>query len=471
MDRRQFLASAAAYAVSAAATAQTVAPQTAQATLRTSPGALPVMPADFMGLSYESAQLTNPEYFSAKNTDLVGKFRALSTSGVLRLGGHLSNESIWDGVLPSPAEQKQMDNSKSAYEWLTVDSVGGKDRQGVITQAAIRNLRAFLDATGWKLLYGLNPLTGSTERVAAEAAYVQATIGPRLIAFQIGNEPDRFHAPGSKDFNTFDEYWEKYEAYVKAIRARTPQARFAGPDTTRRGTDWELAYAAHAKGDTVLITSHYYDVGTVETLDADTKRLLAPDKKLFEVDIPTALQAAAIAGVPYRMSEGNSCPHGGEDNLSNAYASALWSADYLLLTAQAGFSGINLHGGGIGRYSPIVGEVASGFTDRPVYYGMLLASKFAGYRFVKATLDAGSANATAYVGSNPNGSTLLAVLNKDALPLNLSLQTPLGKPRKAWALTGQQLNSKDGTQFSEIAPPKGPLTVPAYSALLVEFSA
>jgi len=469
MDRRQFLTAAAAFAVSAAAQTTT----TQQATLRTSSATppLPVMPLDFMGLSYESAQLTNPDYFSAKNTDLVSKFRTLSTSGVLRLGGHLSNESIWDGILPSPAEQKQMDGSKSAYEWLTVDSIGGKDHQGVITQASIRNLRGFLDATGWKLLYGLNPLTGSIERAAAEAAFVQTTIGPHLIAFQIGNEPDRFRDPSTKDYNTFDEYWQKYQAYVKAIRTRTPQARFAGPDTTRRGTDWELAYAEHAKGDAVLITSHYYAVGTVETLDADTKRLLSPDKKLLEVDIPAALQAASIAGVPYRMSEGNSCPHGGEDNLSNAYASALWSADYLLLTAQAGFAGINLHGGGVGRYAPIVGEVATGFTDRPVYYGMLLASKFTGYRFVKTALDAGSANVTAYVGSNSGGSTLLAVLNKDAMPLDLNLQTPLGKPQKAWALTGTQLNSKDGTQFNEIAAPKAQITVPAYSGLLVKFSA
>ena len=73
MDRRQFLTAAAAFAVSAAAQTTT----TQQATLRTSSATppLPVMPLDFMGLSYESAQLTNPDYFSAKNTDLVSKFR------------------------------------------------------------------------------------------------------------------------------------------------------------------------------------------------------------------------------------------------------------------------------------------------------------------------------------------------------------------------------------------------------------
>ena len=471
MDRRQFLAAVAAYAVTASA--QTPDPQAPQqATLHTDrAAALPVMPQDFVGLSYESGQLTNPNYFSAKNTDLVGKFRALAADGVLRLGGHLSNLTIWEGMPPAAADQKQMDGAKSAYEWLTVDSVGGKDRQGVITQAAIRNLRTFLDATGWKLLYGLNPVTGSIERAVAEAAYVQTTIGPRLIAFQIGNEPDRFRDPSTKEYIPFAGYWEKYQAYVKAIRARTPQARFAGPDTTRRGTDWETAYAEHAKGDAVLITSHYYDVGSVETLDADTRRLLAPDKKLVEVDIPVALQAAKTAGVPYRMSEGNSCPHGGEDNLSNAYASALWSADYMLLVAQAGFAGVNLHGGGVGRYSPIVGEVASGFTLRPVYYGMLMASKFAGYRFMKTMLDGVNENISAYAASHADGSTLLAVLNKNALPLNLSLQTPLGKPQKAWSLTGPGLNSKDGTQFSEVAPPKGQLQLPPYSGMLVQFSA
>ena len=48
------------------------------------------VPADFMGLSYESGQLTYPDFFSPQNSALIQMFRTLSPAGVLRLGGNLS---------------------------------------------------------------------------------------------------------------------------------------------------------------------------------------------------------------------------------------------------------------------------------------------------------------------------------------------------------------------------------------------
>jgi hypothetical protein len=58
----------------------------------------PVMPAGFVGLSYESGQLYDPDFFSAGNGPLVQEFRQLNDKGVLRLGGHLSNITPWEGV-------------------------------------------------------------------------------------------------------------------------------------------------------------------------------------------------------------------------------------------------------------------------------------------------------------------------------------------------------------------------------------
>ena len=44
---------------------------------------LATMPRDFLGLSYESAQLAEPAFFSASNTTLVRALRDLSPRGVL----------------------------------------------------------------------------------------------------------------------------------------------------------------------------------------------------------------------------------------------------------------------------------------------------------------------------------------------------------------------------------------------------
>ena len=282
------------------------------------------MPEDFIGLSYESAQLTNPDYFSPENRELIAKFRALSASGVLRLGGHLSNLTKWSDSIAKQADKALMDKAASAYEWLMVDTIARRNRTGIITPQSIERLGGFLNATGWRLLYGLNPLTGSHERAAQEAALVQRVMGDRLIAFQIGNEPDRFRSANADKDITFEDYWRLYESYTKAVRMKTPGARFAGPDTTRRAVDWEAKYAERAKGDAVVVTSHYYDGTGTGDLASDAARLLRHDDKLIATDIPAAMTSARAAGARYRMSEGNSFAHGGEDGVSNAFASALW---------------------------------------------------------------------------------------------------------------------------------------------------
>jgi hypothetical protein len=58
---------------------------------------LATMPQDFLGLSCESAQLADPAFFSASNTTLVRALRDLSPRGVLRLGGNLSDVTLWKG--------------------------------------------------------------------------------------------------------------------------------------------------------------------------------------------------------------------------------------------------------------------------------------------------------------------------------------------------------------------------------------
>ena len=50
----------------------------------------PLIPENYNGLSYELAQLTDPNFFAASNKQLIALFRLLSPLGVLRLGGNSS---------------------------------------------------------------------------------------------------------------------------------------------------------------------------------------------------------------------------------------------------------------------------------------------------------------------------------------------------------------------------------------------
>ena len=89
------------------------------------------------------------------------------------------------------------------------------------------------------MIYGLNLWHGTPENAAAEAAYVFKTLGPRLICFQIGNEPDMDHDAGSKERWTFDHYWETLADLPGAVKQAVPDARFAGPDIAK---EYELGH-------------------------------------------------------------------------------------------------------------------------------------------------------------------------------------------------------------------------------------
>jgi hypothetical protein len=160
--------------------------------------------------------------------------------------------------------------------------------------------------------------------------------------------------------------------------------------------------------------------------------------------------SAAAGGTPYQMDEGNSCFGGGRAGGSDAYASALWAADYMLRVACAGFVGVNLHGGGVGVYTPIESSVKAPASPRPVYYGMQFAQQFAGWQVAPCTLDT-NANVTAYVGTK-TGQAMLAVVNKGANTVRLGLPDRFRREKitSRWELRGPSLDAKEGVRFGRV---------------------
>ena len=94
------------------------------------------VPEDYMGLSYESGQLAYPDFFSPENTALIRMFRRLSPTGVLRLGGNLSEFTLWSDT--DPATPPDLDG-------LVGPDPGHREpRTFTITPRSIRNLHGFL---------------------------------------------------------------------------------------------------------------------------------------------------------------------------------------------------------------------------------------------------------------------------------------------------------------------------------------
>jgi hypothetical protein len=459
MNRRHFITSLAATAT-ANALPRAYAQQPATAHLEidaTTTG--PTIPLDFTGLSYETAQLANPAFFSAQNKPLIHLFRGLSPTGVLRLGGGSSEFTTFDPqntATTPPFEVFGPDTSKTV-------------KHGTInTPLAFHNLRAFLDATGWRCLYGLNLGQGTVENAVAEAAAVHEILGPRLIAFQIGNEPDSFRNRYRPATYTPADFMKEWNTFHTAILAKIPEAKFSGPDISNKLPYFTaFSEAARQHSDIILLTSHAYAMGPAGSPASTLENLLEPNPKVqtqSDEKLAVILETAQQAHLPYRMCEGNSCWDGGKPGVSDTLASALWCADYMLHLAQFGVAGINLHGGGNGFYTPIAGAPSTGFAKRPEYFGIQWAQQLTGSTFLRTTLTGATPRVTAYALQNLHYRSL-AVINKDDKPITLT--TSIRPKNAAVLLTGPALDSKGPIIFKPTTVAKSSaLTIPAHTALL-----
>jgi len=462
MNRREFARQLAATCVTSRVGFAQVAPAAVGDVVLTigdgMPG--PTIPHDFTGLSYEAAQLANPAFFSAGNHALVGLFRGLSSSGNLRIGGGSSEFTAYsdiDPIGPPPFEIFGPDTSKTVK------------RGTIITALALRNLREFLDAVGWSCLYGLNLGQGTKENATAEAAAVFRILGPRLMAFQIGNEPDSFRNRYRPASYGPEDYLKEWNTYRDALLAVTPEAKFAGPDISNK-LEYLTAFAAaaHLHPDVVLLTGHFYAMGPASSPIATLDQLFDPDPKLATIhlhSLPIIEDAIKAAKLPFRMSEGNSCWDGGKPGVSDTLASAIWCADRMLRFAQMGWSGVNLHGGGNGFYTPIAGAPSTGFARRPEYFGIAFGQRLAGATFLPVSLKGAGARVTAYAVEQQDGQRRVVIFNKQDIPFSLLLPA---RPRThADVLSGPTFKSTRDVSIARVRISRtAHVTVPARAGVI-----
>jgi hypothetical protein len=284
--------------------------------------------AAFAGLSYEKNTLSSAvPLFTGSNTGLIAMFQRLGTS-VLRIGGNSVDKNVWTPNGPGQ----------------TVGQIAPSD---------VNSLAAFLKATGWKCLYGINlegtaaasPYKTTPALAAAEVAYVSQALGSSLLGIEIGNECDLYGDSGNYYYGTgwslsaFETLWSQFRSAILAV---TPAVTITGPADGSHESTWTVPFGQYATSSQIsLLTQHYYRAdGSLPTSTAAF--LVTPDATL--ISNLQILQAGAQAiGVPYRMSECNSFYNGGAPGISDSYASSLWVLDYLFNCAQYGASGVNFH--------------------------------------------------------------------------------------------------------------------------------
>jgi hypothetical protein len=337
------------------------------------------IPENFLGLSFETAGLSSGEIFSSQNQSLISLIRGLGPKGVIRIGGNSSDR---------PALRKG----------LSCD------------RAHIEQLSDFLSAIGWQLIYGLDLGSGKAKQAAVEAEVVAEAAGSNLLAFQFGNEPDRFGLDVRNSNFDVSEYLVEWRKFLEALRTQIPDAPLAGPDIAS-DTSWLGPFIRAFGPELVFLTCHYYSEGPGSSPDVTMERMLDSGGVLANI-IDSVAKHTTGSGLKVRMAEINSVYGGGKSGISDTLGAALWGVDVMFSLAHAGWLGINFHGGGRSHYSPMAKAANGVFEAKPLYYAMLLFA-YAGRGSLVPVHQQGTPSVRAFAVRGTDGERRIVLVNKD----------------------------------------------------------
>jgi len=437
-----------------------------------------VLPA-FAGLAYPKGKILG-SLFTGADKSLIGMFKRLGPS-LLRLGGTPVDQSVW-----------------------TPNGPGGV--QGHVSPKDIENLAAFIKATGWQCLYGINLAGATTPALAVdEATYVYEKLGSSLVSIELGNEPDFYGRPGQPFAGnwSFDQYIALWTKYRNAIVNSLPTIPISGPASGGNPFTWTVPFGQTVAGQNInMLTQHYY-VGDGQVATSTVDNLLQTGLHHDLVRELAALRSQSESlGIPFRMNECNSYFSNGSNpapiNIPATYTAALWALDYMFMCAQGGAQGVNFEGGGnVAGYSPMLNDANGVTAVCPLYYAMLLFTLAGTGTVLETVVSPGALNVTAYALSSPSGGMSVVVLNKESsaniqlqieLPQNVTKASLMELTQLSPGATGPNLLATSGVTiqgaevstggaFSPAAPYQ--LTpdvnqvscyVPALSAVLIQLS-
>jgi hypothetical protein len=389
----------------------------------------------FAGFSFEKTHITDG-FFTPTNAPLIALFKLLGP-GIMRIGANDVDRATWDPSAPPVAGG------------MTSLQVGTMD---------VDSLAEFLRATGWQVIYGVNMKTSTPAAAVSEAQYVTSSIAGNLFAFEIGNEINYF--------GSYASIQPRWSSFATAIHAALPNARLAGP-ATDVCCSYPVEFAHDDASQLVLLTQHYYRASAA-TSSATIANLLAIDPNVATESetLSAAASADHIQGA-FRWGETNSFSGHGKAGVSNAFASALWGVDFMFNTAQYGSAGVNFHGGGENMdnntctngpasctfpflYSPINEASGQVLGAAPLYYAMLFVSQTGVGSMLSTTAKAASLEFTGYSVALADGSTNVALINKDESN-GVDARVDLGIPAasaSAWYLQAPSVSATSGVTFA-----------------------
>jgi hypothetical protein len=372
----------------------------------------PVVPGDFLGLSFEASSLHTIAGYAGSG-DLVALMRSLG-HGMMRFGGISADETTaWlrEGLAPA---------------WA----------QATVVPQDLDALAVLARETGWQVLLTVNLGHSEAAAAAQEAQDAEQQLGSSLAGIAIGNEPDRYVADGLRPAGWAQAaYLAEAGAYRGAIAAAAPGVPIVGPDASSGHPvlPWVTDLAGSERP--AMLTDHYYPLTSCGDETATLSDLISPLTRRSETTTLERLAAIGQASaLPLRIDETNNISCRGQPGVSNVFASALWAVDYVARAMASGVAGLNFHDliTEPHAYSPLAAgnsnELASGALHaNPEWYALLLARHLLGDRPVAAKLASSNRDLTAAAFLSPSGSLQLVLVNfaaEAAKPLVVRLRLP-----------------------------------------------
>jgi hypothetical protein len=369
-----------------------------------------VVPSGYDGLSLETYDL--PRYAGpTTNAAFVRLLANLGTSAggtVLRLGGSSTDYSTWAG--PGGAD----DGPFSAYpiygSWLTT-------------------LNSVLNKSGATAILGVDLASSDLRSSAAFVQSAHAALGNKVLAYEIGNEPDQYATKSmgtssngtpvyarSADYNPVD-YSADLNSYASVLHNFAGESVLAAPGSAAPAYVNEVATDTEKSG-VGLVTIHAYpqvNACSESTSPPTISSLLADSSSAgLAQQVATTAAESLAKGLTVRVDELNSAGCGGTAGVSDTMASAVWGLDTMFSLLDVGVSGVNFQGDYASPYSPITAN-AAGLVVHPLYYAQLAFGDVAppGSRLI-ATTATGTAALKVWATVDASHTVRLAVLNKSA---------------------------------------------------------
>lgn len=282
---------------------------------------------------------------------------------------------------------------------------------------------------GLTFSWGINFLGQTNSAAAAEAVEINSLLGPsgsvcqnRLTAFEIGNEPDSSgYAAAGYTPSSFATAWA---SEASAIKTAVPTAQFVGP-STGQVADLSMIltpFMATNSSAVTWLTQHFYAQGNPPNATIGGLLNTTPN-----AGITITGNGLGAYGKQCEMNEGNTVPAGGQANVSNTFASAIWAMTNAYDFAQAGYTGgctsTTLDYSADGSpfyantftqgYSPIIDGSAITYAN-PELTGIAFAGLIGAGTMESCTLTISGVNARCYVIKNTSsGNTYVIVVNQD----------------------------------------------------------